>query len=94
VTLFNSIKTKILFVSIGLVVVPLIVTSLIMSHEANTEAARALQQQVANQLVSIREIKKAISTAWRRASNVTPSTPPSSCTCRNSPFTSTAINAS
>ena len=57
-TLFNSIKTKILFVSVSLVVIPLIITSYVMSHEASSEAASALQQQVANQLVSIREIKK------------------------------------
>ena len=55
---FNSIKTKILLVSVGLVVVPLIVTSLIMGWQANKEAEHALQEQVAHQLVSIREIKK------------------------------------
>ena len=56
--LLNSIKTKILLVSVSLVVIPLIVTSLIMGWQASTEAEHALQQQVAHQLVSIREIKK------------------------------------
>ena len=56
--LLNSIKTKILLVSVGLVVVPLIVTSLILGRQASIEAAHALQEQVAHQLVSIREIKK------------------------------------
>ena len=51
--LLNSIKTKILFVSVSLVVIPLIVTSLIMGWQASTEAEHALQQQVAHQLVSI-----------------------------------------
>jgi len=58
VALLNSIKTKILIVSIGLVVVPLVVTSLIMSYEASTDAGHALKAQVERQLVSIREIKK------------------------------------
>ena len=54
----NSIKTKILLVSVALAVVPLIVTSLIMGQQASAEAEKALEDQVAHQLVSIREIKK------------------------------------
>ncbi|MBI1422605.1 MAG: HAMP domain-containing protein [Gammaproteobacteria bacterium] len=56
--LLNSVKTKILLVSVTLVVVPLVVTSLIMGIEAKRDAEHALHDQVANQLVSIREIKK------------------------------------
>ena len=56
--LLNSIKTKIHIVSIGLAVVPVVVVSFLMSQQATTDAGQALQQQVENQLISIREIKK------------------------------------
>jgi len=54
----NSIKTKILIVSIGLAVIPVVSVSFLMSHQASGDAEQALGQQVENQLISIREIKK------------------------------------
>ena len=56
--LLNSIKTKILIVSIALAVIPVVIVSFLLGKQASTDAGQALQQQVANQLISIREIKK------------------------------------
>ena len=54
----NSIKTKILIVSICLAAIPVVVVSFLMSKQASSDAEQALGQQVENQLISIREIKK------------------------------------
>jgi len=54
----NSIKIKILVVSIALAAIPVIIVSLLLGLQATGAAEEALEQQVANQLISIREIKK------------------------------------
>jgi len=56
--LLNSIKTKILLVTISLAVIPVVIVSFLMSQQASSDAGEALEQQVENQLISIREIKK------------------------------------
>ena len=54
----NSIKIKILIVSIGLAAIPVIAVSVLLGMQATSAAEHALESQVANQLISIREIKK------------------------------------
>ena len=54
----NSIKTKILIVSIALAAIPVIAVSILLGTQATSAAEHALESQVANQLISIREIKK------------------------------------
>ncbi len=56
--LCKSIKTRILIVSISLAVIPVIVVSIVLGMQATGAADEALEEQVENQLVSIREIKK------------------------------------
>lgn len=56
--MLNSIKTKILVVSISLAAIPVIISSFILGQQASSAAGEALHEQVAQQLVSIREIKK------------------------------------
>ena len=57
-TLLNSIKMKILVVMISLAAIPVAATSLVMDLYASGEAEQAIEDQVENQLVTIREIKK------------------------------------
>lgn len=54
----NSIKVKILIVSIALAALPVIGVSFLLGMQATGAAEQALEEQVVNQLVSIREIKK------------------------------------
>ena len=54
----NSIKVKILIVSIALAAIPVIGVSFMLGMQATGAAEQALEEQVVNQLVSIREIKK------------------------------------
>lgn len=54
----NSIKTKILLVSIALAAVPVAISSYVLGLQANATAEQAIEEQVSKQLVSIREIKK------------------------------------
>ena len=54
----NSIKVKILIVSIALAAIPVIAVSILLGMQATSAAEHALEDQVANQLISIREIKK------------------------------------
>ena len=54
----NSIKIKVLIVSILLAAIPAVIVSSVMWYEASTGSEEALEAQVENQLVSIREIKK------------------------------------
>ncbi len=55
----NSIKIKILVVSIALAAIPVVVVSFLLGMQSTSAAKAALEEQVANQLISIREIKKA-----------------------------------
>ena len=57
-TFLNSIKVKILIVSIALAAIPVIAVSVLLGMQATSAAEHALEDQVANQLISIREIKK------------------------------------
>ncbi|VAX00093.1 hypothetical protein MNBD_GAMMA21-2497 [hydrothermal vent metagenome] len=54
----NSIKIKILVVSIALAAIPVAIVSVLLGMQSSSAAKMALQNQVANQLISIREIKK------------------------------------
>jgi len=54
----NSIKIKILVVSIALAAIPVVIVSVLLGMQSTSAAEKALEQQVANQLISIREIKK------------------------------------
>ena len=55
---FNSIKIKILIVSIALAAIPVAIVSVLLGMQSSSAAKVALENQVANQLISIREIKK------------------------------------
>ncbi len=54
----NSIKIKILVVSIALAAIPVAIVSVLLGMQSTNAAEAALEKQVANQLISIREIKK------------------------------------
>jgi methyl-accepting chemotaxis protein len=53
-----NIKTKILTAFILLAAVPILITSVVIDNRANSAATRAIEDQVRNQLISLREIKK------------------------------------
>ena len=55
---FHSIKIRLLIVSITLAIVPAVVNTLILGSQASSDAAEAIESQVGNQLISLREIKK------------------------------------
>ncbi len=55
----NSIKIKILVISIILAAIPVVMVSVLLGMQSTSAAEQALEKQVANQLISIREIKKA-----------------------------------
>ena len=54
----NSIKIKILAIAIALAAIPVVVVSLLLGQQSTSAAKAALEKQVENQLLSIREIKK------------------------------------
>ena len=53
-----SIKTKIIFVSIFLALIPMGISSLVIGNNANSIGQEGLETQAKNQLISIREMKK------------------------------------